>query len=81
MNGGSAPVTESSKPYASMRQFWTETCIKQEDEMGFLAGKKLLITGVLSNRSIAYGIAKACRDQGAELAFQLCRRALQGPYH
>ena len=37
--------------------------------MGFLAGKKLLITGVLSNRSIAYGIAKACRAQGAELAF------------
>ena len=37
--------------------------------MGFLAGKKLLITGVLSNRSIAYGIAKACHEQGAELAF------------
>ena len=37
--------------------------------MGFLTGKKLLITGVLSNRSIAYGIAKACRQQGAELAF------------
>ena len=36
---------------------------------GFLAGKKLLITGVLSNRSIAYGIAKACHQQGAELAF------------
>ena len=29
---------------------------------GFLAGKKLLITGVLSNRSIAYGIARACRN-------------------
>ncbi len=37
--------------------------------MGFLAGKKLLITGVLSNRSIAYGIARACHSQGAELAF------------
>ncbi len=37
--------------------------------MGFLAGKRLLITGVLSNRSIAYGIARACRAQGAELAF------------
>ena len=36
---------------------------------GFLAGKKLLITGVLSNRSIAYGIARACHAQGAELAF------------
>ena len=37
--------------------------------MGFLAGKKLLITGVLSKRSIAYGIAQACHAQGAELAF------------
>ncbi len=37
--------------------------------MGFLTGKRLLITGVLSNRSIAYGIAKACHAQGAELAF------------
>ena len=37
--------------------------------MGFLSGKKLLITGVISNRSIAYGIAKACHREGAELAF------------
>ena len=37
--------------------------------MGFLAGKRFLITGVLSNRSIAYGIARACHAQGAELAF------------
>jgi enoyl-[acyl-carrier protein] reductase I len=37
--------------------------------MGFLAGKRFLITGVLNNRSIAYGIARACHRQGAELAF------------
>ena len=37
--------------------------------MGFLQGKKILITGMISERSIAYGIAKACHDQGAELAF------------
>jgi enoyl-[acyl-carrier protein] reductase I len=37
--------------------------------MGFLAGKRILITGLLSNRSIAYGIAKACRREGADLAF------------
>ena len=37
--------------------------------MGFLAGKKILITGVLSNRSIAYGVAQACCREGAELAF------------
>ena len=38
-------------------------------DMGFLQGKKILITGMISERSIAYGIAKACREQGAELAF------------
>ncbi len=37
--------------------------------MAFLTGKRILITGVLSNRSIAYGIARACRREGAELAF------------
>ena len=37
--------------------------------MGFLSGKRILVTGVLSDRSIAYGIAKACHEQGAQLAF------------
>jgi enoyl-[acyl-carrier protein] reductase I len=37
--------------------------------MGFLAGKRLLITGLLNNRSIAYGVARACHREGAELAF------------
>ncbi len=37
--------------------------------MGFLAGKRLLITGLISNRSIAYGIARACHREGARLAF------------
>ena len=37
--------------------------------MGFLAGKRILITGLISNRSIAYGIAQACKREGAELAF------------
>jgi enoyl-[acyl-carrier protein] reductase I len=37
--------------------------------MGFLSGRRILITGMLSNRSIAYGIAKACAREGAHLAF------------
>jgi enoyl-[acyl-carrier protein] reductase I len=37
--------------------------------MGFLAGKRILITGLLSHRSIAYGVARACRREGAKLAF------------
>lgn len=37
--------------------------------MGFLTDKRILITGLLSNRSIAYGIAKAMHREGAQLAF------------
>lgn len=37
--------------------------------MGFLSGKRALIVGLASQRSIAWGIADAMRRQGAELAF------------
>src|SRR4051812_10771258 len=37
--------------------------------MALLEGKRILVTGLLSNRSIAHGIAKAARREGAELAF------------
>jgi enoyl-[acyl-carrier protein] reductase I len=37
--------------------------------MGLLAGKRVLVTGLLSNRSIAYGIARVASREGAELAF------------
>jgi enoyl-[acyl-carrier protein] reductase I len=37
--------------------------------MGFLAGKKALVAGLISDRSIAYGIAQAMHREGAELAF------------
>jgi enoyl-[acyl-carrier protein] reductase I len=46
---------------------------RSEDGMpeasGIMRGKRGLIMGVANNRSIAWGIAKACRAQGAELAF------------
>ncbi|BCH65161.1 MULTISPECIES: enoyl-ACP reductase FabI [Rhizobium/Agrobacterium group] len=35
---------------------------------GLMAGKRGIIMGVANNRSIAWGIAKACRDAGAEIA-------------
>ena len=38
--------------------------------MALLAGKKFLITGISSNRSIAYGIAQACAREGAQLALR-----------
>ena len=44
---------------------------------GFMAGKKGLIMGVANDRSIAWGIAKAVADQGAELAFTYQGEALQ----
>jgi enoyl-[acyl-carrier protein] reductase I len=37
--------------------------------MAILAGKRILITGLLSNRSIAFGVARAAQREGAELAF------------
>jgi enoyl-[acyl-carrier protein] reductase I len=43
--------------------------IQGRTTMGFLSGKRLLITGLISNRSIAHGIAGACKREGAELAF------------
>jgi enoyl-[acyl-carrier protein] reductase I len=36
--------------------------------MALLSGRKILVTGVISNRSIAYGVAKAARREGAEIA-------------
>src|SRR5262249_7568051 len=36
--------------------------------MGFLDNKRILVTGLLSNRSIAYGVARAWRREGAALA-------------
>jgi enoyl-[acyl-carrier protein] reductase I len=40
-----------------------------ETKAGILAGKRGLIMGVANNRSIAWGIAQAARQHGAELAF------------
>jgi enoyl-[acyl-carrier protein] reductase I len=45
--------------------------------MGFLAGKKALIVGIASNRSIAYGIAQAMHREGAELAFSYANDRLK----
>jgi enoyl-[acyl-carrier protein] reductase I len=45
--------------------------------MGFLQGRRILVTGLLSNRSIAYGIAGACKREGAELAFTYAGEGLR----
>lgn len=45
--------------------------------MGFLAGKRALIVGIASNRSIAWGIAEAMKREGAELAFTYQNEKLQ----
>ena len=46
--------------------------------MGFLEGKRALVTGVLSNRSIAWGIAQALHREGAELAFTYVDEKFRG---
>jgi enoyl-[acyl-carrier protein] reductase I len=46
--------------------------------MGFLSQKKILVTGMLSNRSIAYGIARAMHREGAQLAFTYQGESVKG---
>jgi enoyl-[acyl-carrier protein] reductase I len=46
--------------------------------MAFLAGKRAVIVGLASNRSIAWGIAQAMRREGAELAFSYQSEKLRG---
>ena len=46
--------------------------------MGFLQDRKILVTGLLSNRSIAYGIARALAREGAALAFTYQTEELRG---
>ena len=46
--------------------------------MGFLEGKKALITGVASNRSIAWGVAQSMHREGAELAFTYPNDRMRG---
>ena len=50
----------------------------RESRMGMLQDKKILITGLLSNRSIAWGIAKATHREGATLAFTYQAEELKG---
>ena len=45
--------------------------------MGFLEGKRGIIFGVANDKSIAWGIARALRDAGAELAFTYLNEALE----
>jgi enoyl-[acyl-carrier protein] reductase I len=45
--------------------------------MGFMQGKRVLIVGLASNRSIAWGIAQAMHREGAELAFTFQNEKLQ----
>ncbi len=45
--------------------------------MGFLSGKRALIVGLATERSIAYGIASAMHREGAELAFTYQNERLQ----
>ncbi len=47
------------------------------EHRGLMAGKRGLIMGVANDRSIAWGIAKACADHGAELAFTYQGEALE----
>jgi enoyl-[acyl-carrier protein] reductase I len=55
------------RPKSALRQGFPRLIMNENK--GLMAGKKGLIMGVANNRSIAWGIAKSCAEQGAELAF------------
>src|SRR5271169_6586042 len=46
----------------------------RDNSMGFLSGKRALIVGLATDRSIAWGIAQAMHREGAELAFSHIER-------
>src|SRR5580700_10292982 len=68
----------SALPLRKQREGIARKCL-YEDAMpdGLMAGRRGLILGVANNRSIAWGIAKACRAQGAEIAFTYQGEALK----
>lgn len=49
----------------------------QANVSNLMAGKRGLIMGLANDKSIAWGIAKACADAGAELAFSYQGEALK----
>ena len=69
----SKPALISSSSYATIWHAWstipTSLNTEREFRMGFLAGKRALIVGLATERSIAHGIAAAMKREGAELAF------------
>jgi enoyl-[acyl-carrier protein] reductase I len=63
-SGTVTPLTRFKKRLAGIPDNRTK-----DIAMGFMTGKRALIAGLASNRSIAWGIAQAMRREGAELAF------------
>src|SRR3546814_415619 len=74
-----AAQAQTCRPMAGVAQGWPHPRAKEYQTMaeGLMAGKRGLIMGVANNRSIAWGIAKALADQGAELAFSYQGEALK----
>ena len=54
-----------TRPYDSFRRVGED----YGGSLGLMRGKRGLVLGVANNRSLAWGIARACRAQGAEIAF------------
>ena len=46
-------------------------------EMGILDGKKIVVTGVLTDASLAFGVAQMALDEGADIVLTGAGRALK----
>jgi enoyl-[acyl-carrier protein] reductase I len=68
VRGISALRRELKQHESSRNSTMTQADSPRPAHSGVLAGKKGLVLGIANNRSIAYGIAKACAEAGAELA-------------
>ncbi len=66
---GAARRAERSDRLRRIRAREAVRVLNRDVAMHLLDDRRILITGVLSNRSIAYGVAKACHREGATLAF------------
>jgi enoyl-[acyl-carrier protein] reductase I len=70
---------KASHPYVITGIDWPNRRVGRimAEPSGLMRGKRGLILGVANNRSLAWGIAKACHRQGAELAFSYQGDALK----
>ena len=68
---------QSTSIMTTVREWVRDAGTQKRTSMPLLSDKRILLTGLLSNRSIAYGIGKALRREGATLAYTYAGDAMR----